>query len=104
MTQKSIPNEKEGNNLMTKEEVKARYNLSKWHGIALLILMILAVIGLGLYIFAIVSFAQRSSWHGIGLGICSCLSFFLLGLYSIWGYKMRILASRFCCSLWRPAS
>jgi uncharacterized membrane protein YukC len=48
MTQKSIPNEKEGNNLMTKEEVKARYNLSKWHGIALLILMILVVIGLGL--------------------------------------------------------
>ncbi|OPZ22685.1 MAG: hypothetical protein BWZ03_00720 [bacterium ADurb.BinA186] len=104
MTQKSIPNEKEGNNLMTKEEVKARYNLSKWHGIALLILMILVVIGLGLSIFAIVSFAQRSSWHGIGLGICSCLSFFLLGLYSIRGYKMRILASRFCCSLWRPAS
>jgi len=90
--------------MMTKEEVKARYNLSKWHGIALLILMILVVIGLGLSIFAIVSFAQRSSWHGIGLGICSCLSFFLLGLYSIWGYKMRILASRFCCSLWRPAS
>jgi hypothetical protein len=45
--------------MMTEDEVKARYNLSKWPGIALLILMILVVIGLGLSVFAIVNFAHR---------------------------------------------
>ena len=78
--------------MMTEDEVKARYNLSKWHGIALLILMILVAIGLGLSVFAIVNFAQRPYLHGLGLGIGSFLCFFFLALYALWGYKIRILS------------
>lgn len=46
----------EGECITTKEEVKARYNLSKWHGIALLILMILVVAGFGIDIYLTVTF------------------------------------------------